>query len=230
MKSTPARWMTMTALLLSGCANQPQSVAIHDTPFTAVWLTADSRADAPHGHPYDMTSETMTAVLTGVQVEERDTVIGFGILGSREGKAAFSQAEIARVGQYLKEGLRKASPKDMVSFYLVVGDANKNRAVTSGGLYMDEKRHLHLMLANWRSVPSGGQDYTMAMELDTRDEPLLPVSPFRFRVGFYPADAWIKNSHESNQPSFPAYHSTYGDPAKVVVIDMDRLETAATQR
>jgi hypothetical protein len=168
----------------------------------------------------------MAKILNGIQIEERDTLTGLGILGSKDGKPAFSQAEIARLSPYLVEALRKASPKDMATFYMLVPGAHQHRAVTSGGMFVDEKRHLHLMLANWRSVPSGGQDYTMAMELNTRDEPLLPVSPYRFSVGFYPAGGWIKNTEERNRPSFPAYRSTYTDPAKAVVIDLDWLASS----
>lgn len=164
-------------------------------------------------------------VLKGVLAEDRDTYTGTGIFGSENGRSAFTPAEISVLARYLAEALGKASPKDMATFYMVVNDANHKRGVTSGGLFIEENRRLHLTLANCRSVPSGGQDYTIAMEIDTRDEPLLPVSPHRFRVGFQPVEAWIKNSKEENRPSFPAYGSAYGDPAKSIVIDLDRLFT-----
>ncbi len=218
----------LTALLLSSCATGAGSTAIHDTPLTGVWLTQDPLAGSGHHHPYTLTAETMAHVLSGVQVEERDTLTGLGILGSKDGKPAFSRAEIARLSPYLVEALRKASAQDMATFYMVVSDADRKRGVTSGGLFIDHRRYLHLMLANWRSVPSGGQDYTMAMELDSRDEPLLPVSPHRFRVGFHPADAWVKSGEDRDQPSFRAYRSTYTDPAKAVVIKLDSLSIPPT--
>ena len=220
----------LTAVLLSSCATGPGSTAIHDTPSTGVWLAQDPLAASGHNHPYSMAAEAMMQVLSGVQVEERDTLTGLGILGSKDGKPAFNRAEIALLSPYLVEALRKASPQDMATFYMVVSDADRKRAVTSGGLYVDHRRHLHLMLANWRSVPSGGQDYTMAMELDSRDEPLLPVSPHRFRVGFHPADAWMKNGENRNQPRFRAYRSTYTDPAKAVVINLNWLGIPPTSR
>ncbi len=228
MNATRAHWVMTVALCLSGCAAGTDSTVIYDTPLTGVWLAADPQAASGHKHPYDMTSDAMAKVLNGVQVEERDTITGLGILGSKEGRPAFSHAEIVRLTPYLMEALRKASPKDMATFYMVVSDGNQKRAITSGGMYIDEKHYLHLMLANWRSVPSGGQDYTMAMELDNRNEPLLPVSPHRFRVGFHPADAWIKKSEEPNTPHFRAYRSTYTDPAKAVIIDLTRFVTSST--
>jgi hypothetical protein len=179
-----------------------------------------------HTHPYTMTIEAMTKVLSGIQVEDRDTITGFGILGSKEGKPAFTRTEIARVSPHLVEALRKASPKDLATFYMLVSDGHQGRAVTSGGLFINGMQ-LHVILANWRSVPRGGQDYTMAMELDTRDAPLLPVSPFRFRVGFHPAEAWIKSRIQEDDPGFPAYRLAYGDPAKSIVINLETLNTSA---
>ena len=222
--------IVLTALLLSSCATGPASTAIYDTPLAGVWLTQDPLAASGHNHPYTMTAESMAQVLSGVQIEERDTLTGLGILGSKDGKPAFSRAEIARLSPYLVEALRKASGQDMATFYMVVSDANRKRSVTSGGLFVDHRRHLHVMLANWRSIPSGGQDYTMAMELESREEPLLPVSPHRFRVGFHPAEAWINNRDDQNQPSFRAYRSTYTDPAKAVVINLDWLGIRPTSR
>jgi hypothetical protein len=185
----------------------------------------DTNTKTGHTHPYTMSTDAMVKVLSGIQVEERDTITGLGILGSKEGKPAFTQGEIARVSSYLVEALKKASPKDVATFYMLVSDGHQGRAVTSGGLFVDGKQ-LHVVLANWRSVPRGGQDYTMAMELDTRDAPLLPVSPFRFRVGFHPAEAWVKgrNNVEGN-PGFPAYRLAYGDPAKSIVINLETLLT-----
>ncbi len=188
----------------------------------------DKAAETAHSHPYVFQPADMEKILSGVQVEERDTITGTGLLGSKYAKPAFTPAEIARVSQYLVEGLKKASSKDMATFYMVVNDGQHKRSITSGGIFVDGDRRLHMILANWRSVPSGGQDYTMAMELDTRDEPLLPISPFRFKVGFLPAEAWLKSRSDGGERRFPAYRSPYGDPAKSVVIDLDVLLPSST--
>lgn len=225
MKDKNVFWVLMLVMLsIANCAHEPGSIVIHDTLLTGVWLAADSRAASGHRHPYTMTVGEMEQVLAGVQVEERDTLTGLGILGSQQGKPAFTRAEIARVSPHLVQALRKASPQDMATFYMVVGDENRRRAVTSGGLFVDQNGRLHLMLANWRSIPSGGQDYTMAMELDNREEPLLPVSPYRFRVGFHPSNAWVLNTKGPDAPRFAAYNSIYGDPAKSVIIDLNIMK------
>ncbi|BCA54636.1 hypothetical protein W02_17760 [Nitrospira sp. KM1] len=171
--------------------------------------------------------ETLSTVLRGVQVLDRDTLTGLGFFESKTGNPAFLQAEISVLAPSLSQALGKASPKDMATFYTVVLDVNRKRAVTSGGIFIDNQRRLHLTLANCRSTPSGGQDYTSAMELDTRDEPLLPVSQHRFRTAFQPDEAWIKSSQLEKRPSFPAYETAYGDPAKTIVIDLNRIPPPA---
>ena len=213
-----------TILWVSGCAAPlSSSIPIHDTPLTGVWITVDKAAETAHSHPYVFKPADMETILSGVQVEERDTITGTGLLGSKYAKPAFTQAEIARVSGHLVEALKKASPRDLTTFYMVVNDGQHKRSITSGGVFVDGKRRLHVILANWRSAPSGGQDYTMAMELDTRDEPLLPISPFRFRVGFLHENAWLKSRSDRGDRSFPSYRSVYVDPAKSVVIDLDVL-------
>ena len=86
---------------------------------------------------------------------------------------------------HLVEALKKASPKDLTTFYMVVNDGQHKRSITSGGIFVDEKRRLHLILANWRSVPSGGQDYTMAMELDTATSRCYPFHRFVLASDFF---------------------------------------------
>ena len=221
---TVCHWTLIAVIFLSGCSKGPASIAISDSPMTDVRLMLDAHTKTGHNHPYTMTTGAMVKVLSGIQVEERDTITGLGFLGSKEGKPAFTHAAIARVVPHLVEALRKASPKDLATFYMLVSDGHQSRAVTSGGLFVDGNR-LHVILANWRSVPRGGQDYTIAMELDTRDDPLLPIAPFRFSVGFHPTEAWIKSRKLRDDPGFPAYRLAYGDPAKSIVIDLETLLT-----
>lgn len=223
MAAARSHWLGAALVLMAGCASHSPAIPIYDTPLTGVWLTTDARAQDGHHHPYRLTESEMARVLQGVQVEERDTITGIGLLGSRDGRPAFTKSEIDRLAPHLSEALRKASPTDMASFYMVVSDDNRKRAVTSGGLFVDRQRRLHVMLANWRSIASGGQDYTIAMEVDTRDQPLLPISPHRFRVGYQPADAWIRDGEETRATAFRAYNSVYTDPAKSVVIDLTRV-------
>jgi hypothetical protein len=210
---------TAAALLLASCAaGGPAPIAIHQSPSMAVWVAVDPRAGSGHPHPFPITPATMELVLRGVRCRERDTVTGTGLFGAEHGRPAFSQAESAVLATLLTTALKKASSNDLATFYMAAGGA-----VTSGGLYVEKPRLLHMMLANCRSVASGGQDYTSAMTLDSRDQPLLPITPYRFEVGFHPAEASVINERPATRPSFPAYGSVYTDPAKSIVIDLNRL-------
>ena len=213
----------LVTLALSSCSTTSDHVVIHASPSALVWIKQDTRAATGHSHPFIVAQNTLVTVLKGVQVEDRDTITGLDLLGSNIQRPAFTQAEIAMLVPHLLEALKKASPKDMATFYMVVGDGNQRRGVTSGGLFIEENNRQHFTLANCRSIPRGGQDYTVAMEVDTSDEPLLPISQHRFRVAFVPAEAWIKPTRSENKPSFPAYGSAYEDLAKTVVINLENL-------
>jgi hypothetical protein len=213
----------MVALLLASCATGPAPIAIHQSPSMAVWVAVDPLAESGHAHPFPIAQATMESVLRGIRCRERDTITGTGLFGAEHGKPAFSQADSAVLASLLTTALKKASPHDLVTFYMAVGGA-----VTSGGLYVEKPSLLHMMLANCRSVPSGGQDYTSAMIVDSRDQPLLPITPYRFEVGFHPAEAWVTHDRPATRPSFPAYGSVYTDPAKSIVIDLNRLPDEQT--
>jgi len=218
------RWLAAVVLLIAACSAESSSIVIHETPLVTVRLNVDSGSKLEHSHPFSIDAATIERVLNGLQVEARDTITGTGVLGSSQGRPVFTPPQIASLAPYFVTALKKASPRELATFYMVVPDENRQRSITSGGLFVQDNHLLHITLANCRSVSSGGQDYTIAMELDTRDEPLLPVSPFRFRIGFHPVEAWLKTSHAEDRPSFPAYGSAYTDPAKSVVIDLNRLK------
>lgn len=208
----------MAALLLASCATGPAPIVIHQSPFMAVWVAVDPRAESGHPHPFPIPAATMESVLRGIRCRERDTITGTGLFGAEHGRPAFSQTDSAVLAPLLTTALKKASPNDLATFYMAAGGA-----VTSGGLYVEKPRLLRMMLANCRSVPSGGQDYASAMMVDPRDQPLLPITPYRFEVGFHPIEAWVTHGRPATRSNFPAYGSVYTDPAKSIVIDLNQL-------
>jgi hypothetical protein len=205
-------------ILLMGCVTGPDPIVIQQDRRHAVRLEYDPKAGAGFQHPYAMTIELMAKVLRGLGSANRDTVGGFGVFADQELTPAFTDADVALLTPPLSKALRTASPHDLATFYLTVPDATHGHVITSGGMFIREHR-LYVILANSRSYPAGGQDYTSAMELDNRDAPLLPITPFRFRVGFRPADAAIPAREAMREESFPSYM----DPAKVIVVDLRRL-------
>lgn len=215
----PAVLCLIMAILVASCATSPAAIVIYEDKRDSIRLKFDPKAGTGHSHPYPLTPEQMAAVLRGVRVSSRDTIVGFGLL-DREGGPAFSGSEIALLAQPLSEGLRKASPKDVVTFYLTMGDPRLGTLITSGGVFV-RNTHLYLILANFRTPPSSGPFEGMAYELDNRDEPLSPIARHTFTMGFSPPHLRIPNAKAKEQDGYGGYL----DESKLVVLDLPRLIT-----
>jgi hypothetical protein len=158
----------------------------------------------------------MLAILRGIAVRQRDTIGGFGLFADQRTSPAFLSTESSLLAPYLSRALAKASPRDMVTFYMVPeGDR-----VTSGGLFL-RGRHLYFILANARTSLYGNQ-YENAHTVDTRDQPLLPIVRYQFSAAFTPEGAWIPNKQVRGRDGYDRYL----DESKLLVIDLDRLGPA----
>ncbi|MGH7209549.1 MAG: hypothetical protein ACREIL_09220 [Nitrospiraceae bacterium] len=209
-------WIVL-CVLLAACAVRPAPIVIYEDRLDSIWLKFDPEAGTGHDHPALLTPEQVAMILRGVRVRHRDIVGGFGLFADNEGAPAFSAPEITRVAPYLSQALKKASPKDMVTLYLTTVDPTLGKLVTSGGLFVRKDR-LYFILANARTSPSSVQ-YENTYELDTRDEPLLPIARYKFTVGFTPDSARIPNAQLRGQKEYKRYI----DESKLLVIDLKRL-------
>jgi hypothetical protein len=208
----------MLGATIVGCTVQPAPIVIHEDKRDTVWLKFDPASGAGHSHPYEITPEQMTRVLSGVHVQKRDVVGGFGLyFGDKEGAPAFSATQITLVAPLLATALRKASPKDMATFYLTTYDKDQGRLVTSGGLFVREGR-MFVIVANAHTSPISVQ-YENTYELDTHDEPLLPIARKKFLVGFKPKHAWVPNGELRGKAGYERYE----DESKLVIIDLSKL-------
>lgn len=208
-------WL-MVATLVS-CVKTPAPIVIYEDRRDSIWLKFDPEAGTGHGHPYSMTSEQMAKILRGVWVKHREVIAGFGLLGEGEGAPAFSGSEIAIMAPYLAEALRKASPKDMVTFYMTRGDPTLGKLVTSGGLFVQDNR-MYFILANSHTSPSSVQ-YENTYEFEARDEPLIPIAKQKFTSGFTPQEVWIPNAKVRGTEGYERYL----DESKLIIIDLQKL-------
>lgn len=211
-----AGWLVVVALAI-GCTTGPPPIVIYEDPQTSVWLMFDPEAGTGHSHPTSITPEQMAAVLHGVRVKGRDAVTGFGVFADSTGVPAFSTRDIVSLAPKLSEALRKASPKDMATFYLLATDPNLGQLVTSGGLF-SRNNNLYFILANARTSPSSVQ-YENVYQPDTRGQPLLPIARFKFTAEFSPKEAWIPNPQAKRKDGYERYL----DESKLLVIDLERL-------
>ncbi len=216
---TPAVLYLIVAILVASCVMGPAPIVIYEDKRDSIRLKFDQKAGSGHSHPHSLTSDQMAAVLRGVRVMSRDTIVGLGLL-DREGGPPFSGPEIALLAPYLSEGLRKASPTDVVTFYLTTGDPRLGTLITSGGIFV-RNAHLYMILANFRTPPSSGPFEGMAYELDNRDEPLSPIARYAFTMGFSPPQVRIPNAKAKEQDGYGGYL----DESKLLVLDLPRLMT-----
>jgi len=218
---TALRRFMAWSLLLAGCSLAPAPILIHDDANDSVWLMSDPEAGAGHSHPAVVSPEQLAAVLQGVRIQKRDA-LGLGGLFQQTGSApAFTAREIALLTRHLPQALRKASPRDLATFYLISPDPVLGRVVTSGGLFVRQGRW-YLILANAKTSPHAVQ-YENTYAIDTRDRPLLPIVPLKFVVGFSPAGAWIPNRDMRGKDGYGGYL----DDSKLLVIDPARLAERA---
>ncbi len=209
------------ASAITGCAGDPPPIVIHQEPSQTIWLKFDPRSGEGHSHPATITPEQMTTVLHGVRVRARDIAGGFGFFAGQEPAPGFLPMDIPELAARLSLALRKASPKDMVTFYLARNDMNRGTVITSGGLFV-RGRYLMLILANAHTSPLSVQ-YENTSTIDTRDEPLLPIARFKFTAEFSPPDARIPNGEVRGNEKYEGYV----DDSKLLVLDLSRLPAEA---
>lgn len=211
------------ALLSTGCITSPSAIVLHEEPHVSVRVQFDPRAGLGHTHPAVVSPEQLAVVLKGLWVQGRDVFGGFGLLGGREEAPAFAPQDIVSLSAHLSRALAKASPHDLVTFYLVSRQPGLGNVVTSGGLFIHGE-HLYVILANAYTPPSSVQ-YENTYEIDTRDQPLLPIARYKFSVGFTPSTARISTAEARGKDRIQPYF----DESKLVILDLQKLFPAASQ-
>ena len=184
------------ALLLtfSACQNQPfQTVAIYDDPSRFVRLEVDPVIGGSHSHPVDIATDNMIAVLAGVMIEEPPGIMApTSLLDTDKDPRqhpAFSETEIRLFAPQLTQGLRRATPEEIVTFGQTDQITAITSKVTSGGVFVDGN-NLHLILSNYRSETNYAPDPGISgTTLDARSSPLRSIAPQRARLYFEPTAA-----------------------------------------
>lgn len=205
-------------LATAGCLAGPQPIVVSHTPGQRVDVRFDPRAGHGHSHPRTLTVAQMTAVLNGVQLHDRDLIGTAGVLMGSDAVPAFTEKEVTALAPHLVAGLAKASPVDLVSFYLAQRGSNRALLITSGGIFVRNQR-LYLILANARTSQSSVQ-YETTYEPNSLGNPLLPIARFKFVAGFIPADWRVQTIEAKRMDDWDGYL----DESKVLVLDLDRMK------
>src|SRR6185295_19679240 len=211
--------LTVTTAI-TGCKTEPAPIVIYEDKRDSIWLMFDPESGSGHSHPFEVSREQMARVMSGVYIKHRYVLAGFGMFfGDEEGEPAFTAAQIAFAAPHLAEALRKASPRDMATFYLTSGDKQAGKLVTSGGVFVREGK-MFFILANARTPPYAVQ-YENTYAFDQRDQPLIPIAKKKFVVGFAPKEALLSNKQFRGKPGYEPYL----DESKLVIIDLQKLST-----
>lgn len=215
-----------SAFFLGGCTATPQPISIYEGFQLAVQIEQDSKSGSGHGHPASLSKDRIAAALRGLRLEGRDFLSSLGFSSGSQKAPAFSDHDAGLLAPYLSAGLAKASQHDLVTFHLVQRDGTGAPLVTSGGLFV-RGQHLYIILANAKSSPSGNQ-YETIYEPNSRLNPLLPITRFRFVLHFVPREHSIPTGEAKKMDDWDGYF----DETKVVVVSLDRLagQDAAHER
>lgn len=185
------------ALLLgfTACQNRPfLTGSIYEDQSLFVRLAVDQTVGGGHSHPASMTTEEMTAVLSGVMIEEPTSLLpSLPIPGKNDvppRHPAFHAAEIAFLAPLLAKGLTTAKPDEVVTFYWMTQQPAPIEHVTSGGVFIDGD-HLHFLLSNYRSPTRYPPDAETMQSLDGRSTPLQPLVPQETLLTFNPITALV---------------------------------------
>jgi len=207
----------VAGILLTGCGAGPAPIKIYEDDRNVIALQFDSMAGTGHSHPVSLEPGHIATILSGVRLQGRDVIGGFGAFAGKETSPAFTPAESVLLASALSQALKKASPKDLATFYLATLVPGKGVLITSGGVFV-RSSHLYLILANARTSPLSVQ-YENTFTPDMRDSPLMAIARFKFSVSFSPQEALIANSQAKEQDGYEGYV----DESKMVVIDLKRL-------
>jgi len=204
--------------LISGCTVSPPPIPIRDEPSLLVDIAYDPHAGTGHSHPAAISQDRLVLVLQGIELQGRDVTGTFGLLDHERGTPAFSDRDAAVLAPLLVAGLSKASPRDLVRFYLVQPDQQRAPLITSGGLFV-RNQHLYVILANARTSPSSVQ-YETTYEPNTRLNPLVPIARFKFKTSFVPVDWQVATRNAKKKDDWEGYL----DESKVVVVDLSLIQ------
>lgn len=178
---------------LTACQTRPiPAEAIYEDPSQFVRLTVDYSVGGGHSHPASITTEEMSAVLSGVMIEEPTSLIPSLPLPGKNHEPprhpAFSVAEVAFLAPLLVKGLESANPDEIVTFYRIIQQPGTIDHVTSGGLFI-HGNELHFLLSNYRSPTRYPPDAETMRYVDGRLTPLQSIAPQETKLGFHPMSA-----------------------------------------
>ncbi|MDH3504463.1 MAG: hypothetical protein OEM58_08045 [Nitrospirota bacterium] len=178
--------LILVIIFWGGCEMpQFQTLKVLDHPnrVVALQVMSDAYGGKGYEHPVTMTAEDMIRILQGVRVEH-------GLLGTSQ-HPAFSDTEIGLFAPYFVEGLKKATPEEIVTFFETAHLDSENDLTTSGGLFV-AGGNLYIVLSNFSVKTRAWQD-NERYEASYRNRPLEQMDPQPGRLVFEPGEFMVES-------------------------------------
>jgi len=180
---------------LTACQHLPSpSLPIFEDQSQYVRLAVDPVVGGGHSHPASFTAREMSAVLSGVMIEEPPRLLRSSVFSDKDKEPqrhpVFSAAEIAFLAPLLAKGLESARPEQIVTFYRITQQPGTIDHVTSGGIFIHGDE-LHFLLSNYRSPTRYPPDAETMRYVDGRSTPLQSIAPQETKLDFQPASVLV---------------------------------------
>lgn len=204
----------LASVVFAACASPLPPSVIYKDAVTVVQVQHDSRSSQGHSHPATLSASLIAQVLSGLRVQKRSDIVLSLVTGDPETAPAFSPREVNDLAPRISQALATAKPTEVVGFYRRVSDEGLGLGVTSGGVLVRDGL-LYVVLANHRSRFSDVMREGTSYELDPVRDPLQSLRSRSFKVSFF-IDRAVAH---------PTQQWDYIDPGKVVVLDLQTLNT-----
>ncbi len=181
-------------LLLAACATmEAPPTAVYEDANRAVGLQrpADGYDGKRFSHPVSLTKDDVAAVMRGLYVVTQDVPLSRLAGGGKAvRRPAFSQKEIAFFAPLFVEGLRRATPDEVVTFYETAEISERDELTTSGAMFV-RGDVMYVVLSNYGVRTAIWQDNEQ-YRAPVRHRPLTPIDPEPGRLVFVPAELMVR--------------------------------------
>ena len=192
----------------TGCST-PQlfTVMVYEDPHRQVRLQTFPGVNDGQGlaHPAYLNVEVVKKILRGVHVEIGNATLSLPLIGSSRfasPRRAFSDTEIDFFAPLLVEGLKQATPEEVVTFFETAEISDTQEITTSGGVYLANDL-FHVLLSNYSTKTQIWQDAEQ-YRAPYRLRPLEPIDPQPGRLVFEPSTLMVEVKEGFFQKAFSA--------------------------
>jgi len=179
-----------------GCSTpEVFTVMVYEDPHRQVRLQTFPGANEGKGfaHPAYLHVEQIKKILSGVNVEIGNPTLSLPFVGSSSyssPRRALSNTEVDFFAPLIVEGLKQATPEEVVTFFETAEISDTQEITTSGGVYVADNI-FHVLIGNFSTKTEIWQDAEF-YHAPYRLRPLEPIKAQPGRLVFQPSTLMVK--------------------------------------